>query len=315
MCRGLVLFLFAHRNRNQHQYGDNVGQHLHQVGHVAGQRDAQQRGQELVQPVQHTEQIRAPDSVERLPGRKDDQCHGQPAQGFDLAGGGPDALVVVQHVVQAANAADARADAGGQVLVQRNVDTGGVRGGGVFAHGAQVQARAGAGQEPVHGDCQHNGRVNQKAVGEHDLPDRAKPRQHRDLGSKSLVGHRSGGIAGTVEDKDAEEVCHAHAEGGQRQTGDVLVGAQGDGQKRVDQTAQHRSRNGADHGDQDADQAVGVGGGVLIRPGAGKTGKAAQVHDARHAQVQVAGLLGHGLAQSAVHDDGAKRDGAHDPCN
>ena len=149
MCRGLVLFLFAHRNRNQHQHGNDVGQHLHQVGHVAGQRDAQQRGQELIQPVQHAEQIGTPDGIERLPGSKDDQRHGQPAQRLDLAGGRPDALVVVQHIVQAADAADARADAGGQVLVQRNVDARGVRGGGVLTDGAQVQARAGAGQEPV----------------------------------------------------------------------------------------------------------------------------------------------------------------------
>ena len=167
----------------------------------------------------------------------------------------------------------------------------------------------------MHGHRQHDGGVHQKAVGEDDLPHGAQTRQHRDLGGEGLVGNRGSRVAGTVQDKDTEEVGHALAESGQRQAGDVLVGAQGDGQEGVDQAAQHRGCNGAERGDQDADQAIGVGGGVLIGPGAGKTGKAAQVHNAGHAQIQVAGFLGHGLAQCAVHNDGAKGDSAHDPCN
>ena len=53
----------------------------------------------------------------------------------------------------------------------------------------------------------------------------------------------------------------------------------------------------------------------LARQYYGQAGDAAQVHDARHAEVQVAGFLGHGLAQRTVHDNCAKRDGAHDPRN
>ena len=315
MSRGLVFLLLAHRNDDQDDDRDDVGQHLHKVGDVAGHRDAEQRRQKLVQPIEHTEQVRAPDGVQRLPGRENDQRHGQPAQRLDLAGGRPDALVVVQYIVQAADAADACADAGGQVLVQRNVDARSVRGGGVLTDGAQIQARTGAGQEPVQHHSQQDRRIDEKTVGEHDLPDVAQTRQHGNFGAERLVGDGSGGVAGAVQDKHAEEVCHTHAEGRQRQTGDVLVGAQGDGQERIDQAARHRGQNSTGQGDQDADKAVGVGSAVLIGPGAGKARETAQVHDARHAEVQVAGFLGHGLAQRTVHDNCAKRDGAHDPRN
>ena len=315
MGRGLIFLFLAHRNHDQHHDGDDIGQHLHKVGHIAGQRDAEQAGQELVQPVEHTEQVGAPDGVEGLPCRKDDERHGQPAQRLDLAGGGPDALIVVQHIVQAADAADACADAGGQILVKRDIDARRIRRGGVFTHGAQVEARAGAGQEPVQQNGQHDSRVGQKAVGEHGLPQRTQTGQDGELCAERLVGNGGGGVAGTVEDKDAEEVCHAHAEGRQRQTGDILVGAQADGQKGVDQAAGHAGKDRAGHSDQDADKAVGAGGGILIRPGAGKAGKAAQIHDARHAEVEVAGFFGHGLAERTVHNDRTERDGTHDPCN
>ena len=63
------------------------------------------------------------------------------------------------------------------------------------------------------------------------LPHGAQTRQHRDLGGEGLVGNRGSRVAGTVQDKDTEEVGHALAESGQRQAGDVLVGAQGDGQE------------------------------------------------------------------------------------
>ncbi len=44
----------------------------------------------------------------------------------------------------------------------------------------------------------------------------------------------------------------------------------------------------AGHSDQDTDKAVGVGGGILIRQALAKARKAAQIHDARYAEVEVA---------------------------
>src|SRR5699024_2327462 len=243
---GLVLLLAAHRHEDQHQDGDHIGHHLHQVGHGAGHRDAQDAGQELVQPVEDAEQVGAPDGVEGLPGGEDDQRQRQPAQGLDLLGGGPDALVVVQHIVQPAQPADGGAGAGGQVLVAGDVDAGGVGGGGVFAHRPQVEPGAGAGEEPVQRHSQQDGRIRQEAVTEQQLARRPQAGQHRDPGGESLVGQRGRAVGGAVQDEDAEEVGHAHAEGGQRQAGDVLVGPQRDGQEVVDQPAQRAGRQGAD---------------------------------------------------------------------
>ena len=59
----------------------------------------------------------------------------------------PGALDVVHDVVRAAEAGDTGADAGGKVLVLCDVDTGSVSRGGIFADGAQAQARAGLRQE------------------------------------------------------------------------------------------------------------------------------------------------------------------------
>lgn len=89
--RRLVFPLFAQRSDNQHNNGDQIGDHLDEVGHIARHRDVQQRWQKLIQPVEQAEQIRTPDCVKRLPGRKDDQRDGQPAQRFDLCGGCPNA--------------------------------------------------------------------------------------------------------------------------------------------------------------------------------------------------------------------------------
>ena len=144
MCRRLILPLLPQAHHHQHQDGGQIGQHLEQLLAGAAQaRDIQ------VQPGEEAEQVGAPDGVEGPPHGKDNQGHGQPAQGLDGALAGPGALDVVHGVVQPAQAGDPRADAGGQVLVADDVDAGGVGGGGVFAHRAEVEAHAGAVEEPA----------------------------------------------------------------------------------------------------------------------------------------------------------------------
>ena len=49
MLRGLVFLLFAQADHNQYHDGNHIGQHLDQIGHVAGNGNAKQAGQELIQ--------------------------------------------------------------------------------------------------------------------------------------------------------------------------------------------------------------------------------------------------------------------------
>ena len=274
----------------------------------------QQRRQKLIEPIEQTEQVRTPDGVERLPCREDDQRNGQPAERFDLRCGCPNALIVIQHIIKAAEAGDTRAEAGGQIFVLRDADAGGVRSRGVFADGAQIQADPRMIQDSMQDDGQNDGGIDHETVVEDRLADNAQTGKHGQLGLKGFVDHALRGGA-SVENVYAEKVCHAHAKRGQRKAGHVLIGAQADGQKAVNQAAQHRRGEGAEQRNHDAERHVRIGGGVLIQISACETGESAQIHDARHAEVQVAAFFGDNFAHCAVHDDGAEGDGAHDPCD
>ena len=169
-------------------------------------------------------------------------------------------------------------------------------------------------QNAVQNDGQNDGGVNHETVVEHGLTQDAEIGEHRQFGLEGLVDHalRRGAA---VEDIYAEEVCHAHAEGGQGKAGHVLIGAQADGQKAVNQAAEHRSSESAEQRDHDAKRHVRVGSGVFIQISACEPRKTAQIHDAGNAEIQVAAFFGDNFAHRAVHDDGAEGDGAHDPCD
>ena len=62
--------------------------------------------------------------------------------------------------------------------------------------------------------------------------------------------------AGELDEGAAEEVAHAHAEGGHGQTGDVLVGAERHGEEAVQQAHQQGAQQGAEQGDQHGQEAV-----------------------------------------------------------
>src|SRR5699024_12822996 len=98
-----------------------------------------------VQPRKAAEDVVAQDGQEGRPGGEDDQGHGQPARGLDGAVSGPGARDVVHGVIQSAQAGDARADTGRQILVAGDVDAGGVGGGGVVTVSPQGEPWAGAG--------------------------------------------------------------------------------------------------------------------------------------------------------------------------
>ena len=94
-------------------------------------------------------------------------------------------------------------------------------------------------------DGQNDGGVHHETVVEEGLPDDAELGKNGQLGLEGLIDHalRRGAA---VENVHAEEVGDAHAERGQRKAGHVLVGAQADGEKAVNQAAEHRRNERAE---------------------------------------------------------------------
>ncbi len=177
---------------------------------------------------------------------------------------------------------------------------------------AEIQAPARAVDVPRQIHRQQNREVGQEAVGEQHLAQHRNVLEQRQLlaegagrGGHGYLAH----AAGQLGQGTAEEVAHAHAEGGQRQTGDILVGAQGDGQHAVDQSAQRARQQRAHQRDQKAHHGNRRHRRLLIEERARQTGNAAHVHHARHAQIQVARLFRQDLAVGSEENADALSDG------
>ena len=65
--------------------------------------------------------------------------------------------------------------------------------------------------------------------------------------------------------------------------------------------------------EQDADEGVRVRGVFFILEDGGESGESPEVHDAGHAQIQVAGFFRQDLAEGTVHEDGAELDRTDQP--
>ena len=110
----------------------------------------------------------------------------------------------------------------------------------------------------------------------------------------------------------SEEFPVAHAEDGQRQAGDILVGPEGDGEEGIEEAPQGGGQKGRDKGQDHRHHGDGVpSGNALIEKRGDEAGGAAHIEKPLHAQVQVAGFLGQDLPQGAVHQGGAHEDGGH----
>ena len=109
-CRRLRFSLASQADYHEDEYRYNVRYHLVQRAFSVDVCDAHELRQERVEPVQHTEEIRAPDGVERLPRREYDKRNRKPAESFNLRSRRPDSVVVVEDVVKSADTRDSRAD-------------------------------------------------------------------------------------------------------------------------------------------------------------------------------------------------------------
>ena len=271
-----------------------------------------------MQDIQSAEEEGREHANVRLPDREDDERDGKPAA---VAEGvvRPDAAGVVHDVVQSAEAGDHAADAGGDVLILVDVDAGSVGRLRVFADGAQVQPHARALEHIGRDQRDGHGEVGQKAVGQKDLPEPAEALHARDRLGKVAVGRRERDgrhlAAGELDERAAHEVAEADAERRHGKAGDVLVGAQRDGQKAVQQTHEQRpeqARQQRDHHGEKAVHARGPADTLLIQERPDDAADTADVHDARDAEVEVAGLFGERLAGAAEQQRDALHDGAGD---
>ena len=87
-------------------------------------------------------------------------------------------------------------------------------------------------------DCQNYSRIGEESVGEEHLAYHRNFAEAGDRLGESMIGELGLNGNGAVQHEHAEEVGDAHAERGQRKTGDVLVRAERDREEAVDQTAE-----------------------------------------------------------------------------
>ena len=233
----------------------------------------------------------------RPPQREDDEGDGEPAQTLKALiglGGGH----VVDDVVEAAEAGDAAADAGRAILIAADVHAHRVRGGGAFAHRAQVQAdlraeeHIGSGEGDDHGEEEHHAEVLKRVGSSRERPAVQLLRADEVHGIVHL-GH--------------DDLHQTHTERGHGKAGHVLVGAQRNRQEAVDQAHQQTHGERTQNAQQD-DQEAGKRG-FADQVQHQTAARAAHAHHAGNAEVQLAGLFRKDFAGGAVHEGRAKGEG------
>ena len=296
--RQTAALLVADGGGHQHDGGDDEGEGLIDLRGDGGQpaqragEGGSQRGAGDTQGVEEAEDEGTYNGQSGVPVGKDDQRHGDPAVAVDPAAGVEGAGHVEAHVV-AADAHDAAAQADVQILHALDVDTHRVGSAGVLAHSPQLQAGGGAVEVPPHDKGDDDAKIDQHIVIEDAV---AQQRNLRQAGN-GQVGKAILDVGVVAHDRPChslQAVAHkevdTQTEGGQSQTGDVLVGLQGDGEGGEEQAAQGGCQES--HGDAHA-EGVGVAAADVAEDGT-------HGHDTLHAQIQAAGLLDDNLAHGAV---------------
>ncbi len=117
-------------------------------------------------------------------------------------------------------------------------------------------------------------------------------------------------IAARKLDKRAtEEIAEADTECREGKTCDILIGAEGDRQEAVEESHCERTENGTQQRNQDGKERNEICGVLFIEESADDTADAADIHDARNAEVQVARFFGDDFAGRAVQQGNALHDG------
>ena len=219
----------------------------------------------------------------------------------------------------AAHSRDAAADDGAQIAIAADVDAGGIGSSRGLAHRAQLQAGAALVEEQVHDDGQHHPQIEEDTVAEEDLAHvgdilHGLREGGTDEYGLQVIAH--GHEAALTDPHDlANILAHAGAKDGQRQTGDVLVGPEGDGQEAEDQRGDAAGDEGAQQTDEHRQKSTGRFHGLFVVEHTAKADGTAHEHDALHAQIQAAGFLRQHFAQRTEQQRRAVGDGGHHQCD
>ena len=243
--------------------------------------------------IESAENDRSEDRNVRTPDGENDQSDRQPADGVDHVL--PVAVQVVHDKAETAETRDTAADAGGPVAIGGDVDTGGIRGGGIFADGAEMQTKSRFGQHEGGDDRDDDGEIDHNAVRQEDLTKPSEFIRERQGSGKELAGGTEG-IALRFYLRD-EVIGGADTERSERKTGHVLIGVQSHGQETVQKGREQRAEQAAQHGD-DQDQCgieVRNAHSLLVEEGAHDARDGADIHDTRSTEVQVTRLLSQDL--------------------
>ena len=248
---GLILPLVAHGGEHKHNQGDDIGQHLVQLLHGK----VCSRGDEQIQDVQSAEEDGAENAHIGPPDGEDHQSNCQPATVTEGIVG-PDAAGVVHNIIQSAQARDHGADAGRLILIAGDVDTRCIGGSRALAHCPELQAHPGLFQHIGGHQRNDDGRISQEAIGKEQFAEYAGGLRNGQGLAEIAGGGRQGDggdlRAGELDERAAEEIAEAHAEGGHGQARDVLVGPERHRQEAIQQPHEQAACQAAQQGDHNS---------------------------------------------------------------
>ena len=299
--RRLVLSPLLHADDDQNEDGDDEGCHLVDLldRHVRTGWNVQ------IENVQRTEQERSQNADIRSPDSEDNQRDGQPSSVTERVVG-PHAGGVVHDIIQSAESCNHGADAGRPVLVGADVDAGSVRSRRVLTDSPQLQALSRPIQEEGGRQCDHDRDIDKETIVQKQFSEHTALRCEGKLRRVELMRDRQRDgrnvRAGQLDQRAAEEVAEADAEGCHRKAGHVLVCAQCNRQEAVQKSHQERAEQTACKRNRDREKCVRVldrADLLLVEKCADDAGDRADVHDARNTEVQVSALFRERLACGA----------------
>ena len=289
-----ILALAAHTDSDKNDYRNDVGRHHEQLLRAEAEvRDV------VVNDHKTAEEERAEYAEVGLPNREDNERDRKPAAVTEAVVR-PNAVCVVHDVVETSETRYNAADNSRNILVSADVYARRVARCGVLADCAKLKSRARMLEEVGGYERDDYRGVGEKAVGEEKVSDFSELRSKRKRGFKAVARraqrYRGDVASGYLDERAAEEVAEADAEGRHRKTRNVLIRTQRDGQEAVEQTHERRAENAREQGNEHREERVYRGGVFLIEERTDNAGDTADIHYAGDTEVQVAALFGYSLA-------------------
>ncbi len=245
---------------------------------------------------QSAKQGRTPDGVDRTPQAEDNQSDSKPSftgETFmvpDTAGDGHD----IDH---AANGGNTAANDGGKVFIKADVDTGRVRGRGIFTDSAKEKTLLRFVEEKRHNNGAGNADINENVITENQFSDygnilqklrewRILERAFHFVGDNDVAAFLNTHIL-------TDELADTGSENGKSKTGYVLIGSERNREKAENQSADSTGKKREQQGDQDSNRATGTGtGDFSVIESRAKSDSAAHIHHTFDTKVHITGFFG-----------------------